>query len=214
MCAVTGRRARTAPAGRPEVVAPFASRRLALPQTARHRVDAPRDPVRERPPGRVRVVDDQCQRACPRRRIAPRERGRDILALAAVAARDLVVVRERLAAERELRHGTSLDHLQQAIDERRPACWRGARLIAYWVMSWRSAGRGDAVALGRCVDVHGEAVHALQRGPPRRAPFASRRCAGRQPSARPPRRRAAAGSARAAPAALARTSGLRCAAGP
>jgi len=112
--AVPARRARAAPAARPEIVPPLGAGRLTLPQRARRRVDVPGQPVRKRPDGRVGVVDDERQRARPRRRVAPGQRGRDVLALARVATGDLAAARERLAAQRELAHGNELRPLRDS----------------------------------------------------------------------------------------------------
>jgi hypothetical protein len=108
--AVPGRRARTAPAAHPEVIAPLGRRRLPLAQRPRRRVDVPRQPVRERSHRRVRVLDDQRQRPRARRRIAPRQRGRDVLALARIPARDLAACVNASLRSRNSPTRTSVDH--------------------------------------------------------------------------------------------------------
>src|ERR671931_2293518 len=104
MATVARRRARTAVPRRAEVVLPLAWRRLALAQPTCSGIEAPGEPVREDTDGGVRVVDDQGQRSRPLGHVRPAKRRRDVLALAAVAARDRFRIAEGAALERELGH--------------------------------------------------------------------------------------------------------------
>ena len=95
--AVSGRRAGAAPANSPEVVAALDGRRRTLRQSADLGVDVRGQPVGERADRRVRVIDDESERAGAGRRVAPGQRRGRILTVAGMAARDRVAVAASVA---------------------------------------------------------------------------------------------------------------------
>jgi hypothetical protein len=77
---VAGRRGGALVAVGAESVPSLVRSRLALAEPVRAGIDPPGEPVREGAARRVGVVDDECECACPFRRVRPDERRRDVVA--------------------------------------------------------------------------------------------------------------------------------------
>src|SRR5581483_6742755 len=94
-----GRRARPAVARRAEVVPTLGRCRLPLAERAGDRWQPPRQPVRERVPPGVGIVEAERERDGTSWERRPLERRRDVVALAGVPRRDRLAVAERGARQ-------------------------------------------------------------------------------------------------------------------